>query len=627
MDHLTAIPPLCVMPPEAPLAHRGQDFGRRYRDENAPAWEAGRQVWAPRATVLTVAAALTAGMVAALVVWLDAGGLGWIERALIGLVGFTFFWISFGVATAALGLATRALASAPAAAPPLAQPLRVALLMPVHNERPEAVMGNAAAMLEDIAGLKGDHAFEFFVLSDSRDPDVIAEEERAFARLRRDAPLPVWYRRRTLNTDRKIGNLADWIGRWGGRYDALIVLDADSLMSAEALETLAAEMAADPSAGLIQSLPRLIRARTLFARLQQFSSGAYGWLLAEGLSSWAGQEGNYWGHNAIIRTRAFAQCAGLPRLRALRGEGKLILSHDFVEAGLLRRAGWAVRFLPRIAGSYEESPANLVEYALRDRRWCHGNLQHLRLLCARGFHPVSRFHLFAGAMAYLMAPAWFALLVIWAILGNGEDANVIAYFTPANPTMPVWPEISGQQGLGMLVFMYLALLSPKLMAAFALARQPSGYDAWGGAGRFWQSFALEIAMAVAIAPVLMIQQLVAVLRSVTGLGGDWTPLRGQGPIGWLQLVRFHALETLLGALLVAGLGAGLISVWLLPIAASLLLAVPLSWLGGRDVAASSRTARLLCTPEMTHEPRIVTMATHWRARMRDAAADPDRIAA
>ena len=174
----------------------------------------------------------------------------------------------------------------------------------------------------------------------------------------------VHYRRRAENTEKKVGNISDWIENWGAAYDAMVVLDADSLMSASAIRQLAAELAADPDAGLIQSRPMLIGAQTLFGRVQQFSNSVYGWLVAEGLERWSQHEGNYWGHNAIIRTRAFADSARLPHLRCWRGKEHLLLSHDFVEAGMLRRAGWAVRLLPRVVGSYEETPQTLIDLSL-----------------------------------------------------------------------------------------------------------------------------------------------------------------------------------------------------------------------------------------------------------------------
>ena len=67
-----------------------------------------------------------------------------------------------------------------------------------------------------------------------------------------------------------------------------------------------------PTVALIQTLPIIVNAKTLFARLQQFSGRLYGPLIAAGIAWWHGSEGNYWGHNAIIRVRAFAGMPACP---------------------------------------------------------------------------------------------------------------------------------------------------------------------------------------------------------------------------------------------------------------------------------------------------------------------------
>ena len=202
----------------------------------------------------------------------------------------------------------------------------------------------------------------------------------------------MFYRRREKNTSRKAGNIADFVSRWGGAYKHMVVLDADSLMSGRTIVRLAAAMEADPDAGVIQTLPLVINRNTLFARVQQFAARIYGPVIAVGLSEWMGHDGNYWGHNAIIRTEAFAAHCGLPDLRGRPPWGGHIMSHDFVEAALMRRAGYAVYMLPTLGGSYEESPPSLIDLSTRDRRWCQGNLQHIRILFGKGFHWASRQH-------------------------------------------------------------------------------------------------------------------------------------------------------------------------------------------------------------------------------------------
>lgn len=453
------------------------------------------------------------------------------------------------------------------------------------------------------------------------------QEWEAFLRLRAAAPagMSVHYRRRVVNTDKKTGNLVDWITGWGAGYEGMVVLDADSLMTGRAIERLADELSTDPCAGLIQSFPMLIGAQSVFARVQQFSNIAYGWLLAEGLALWSRSEGNYWGHNAIIRTRAFAESAGLPRLRGNR----LILSHDFVEAGLLRRAGWRVKFMPRVTGSFEETPGTLIDYVLRDRRWCRGNLQHLRLLGTAGLHPVSRFHLLQGAVSYLLSPAWFVLLVVWALLGKDQDTNVIRYFNEANPLFPDWPPaMSHIDSAIFLVIMYALLLTPKLVGAALIAARPAATRMFGGYTAFLSAFLVEVMLSVAYAPVLMIQQTKAVLRAVLTRREPWAPQDRSGagyPLG--TLIRFHWLETVIGALLSVGLVSGLVSLWLLPIAISLLMAVPLSSLSAMKISIRAPRGLRMDSPNTLREPGIVTRARTARASLKAQLLDVSKVPA
>ncbi|SHE65941.1 membrane glycosyltransferase [Litoreibacter ascidiaceicola] len=617
-----------MMPPEQPLAFPVQDLSSDYRDGAAPDLpnDPSTRLW--RLATFLPAIITTGGLIAAFTDWFAMGGLSVFEGILIALIACTFFWISLSVSTVTVGLVNMMRPRIARSGKP-APAQDVALLVPVYNEVPWDVFGNACAMLEELDRTQHPHSFTLFILSDTRD-EVIAEQElRAFAMLRANLPdhIALHYRRRIDNIDRKVGNLADWVQRWGGGYDAMLVLDADSLMSGQAIITLTDEMAHDPSAGLIQSFPQLFGAETLFGRVQQFSSTIYGAALAEGLARWADHEGNYWGHNAIIRTAAFASCAGLPRLDTFRSKGALILSHDFVEAGLLRRAGWGVRFMPQVKGSYEEVPATLIDYVLRDRRWCQGNLQHLNILGSKGFHPVTRFHLFHGAMGYLLSPAWFALLTVWALIGKGEEANVIRYFTGENPQV-AWPEMGHVSNLAILVFMYGMLLAPKFLGAAALLRSGPSLRDLGGAGQFVLSFVTEIIVSVLYAPILMVQQTIAVARTWIGFKETWTPQARQGGrYGFTTVLKFHALETVAGALLVAGMSEGIITLWLLPIAVSLALAVPLSMLSGAKLTRFKWTSRQLGTAEVFNAPAIIQSAKRERSRIRVVLENADQVAA
>ncbi|MCK0120518.1 glucans biosynthesis glucosyltransferase MdoH [Loktanella sp. F6476L] len=614
------------MPSEAARAMPIQSLDQPYRDATAPAQGTAksRTVWWRAATFLPAIAA-TCALIAAFTDWFAMDGFSAFEGVVIALIAFTFFWIALSVSTSFLGVANLLWARPRIAHDGPVPAMKVALLIPVYNEDTADVFGNAAAMLQALDEQKHVHSFDLFILSDTRDPVIADQEERAFLALRAQMGLgsEVFYRRRIENVDRKVGNLADWIENWGGAYDAMLVLDADSLMAGEAIIGLTDALACDPSAGLIQSFPTLFGAQSVFGRVQQFSNRVYGAALAEGLAKWTDREGNYWGHNAIIRSAAFASCAGLPKVKNRKGNGRLILSHDFIEAGLLRRAGWSVRFLPRIGGSYEEVPATLIDYVLRDRRWCQGNLQHLGLLGSRGFHAVSRFHLISGAMGYLMSPAWFALLLVWALVGNGQETNAIRYFSGFDPQVS-WPVMSTANSLAILAFMYGMLLAPKLMSAAAASRSGITMRDMGGLFQFLGSLIAEIMLSILYAPIMMVQQTIAVLRTAIGYQEKWNPQQRRGGTYSLGvMIKFHIVETIMGAAMIAGMTQGLVTLWLLPIAISLIGAVPLSALSGVNLGAKGWSGRQMGTPEHLNAPRIIRVAMAERQRFAAVLATPE----
>jgi len=230
-------------------------------------------------------------------------------------------------------------------------------------------------------------------------------------------------------------------------------------------------MESHPGVALIQTLPIIVNAKTLFARLQQFSGRLYGPLVAAGIAWWHGSEGNYWGHNAIIRVRAFAQDAGLPHLPGRKPFGGHILSHDFVEAALMRRGGWAIRMVPALGGSFEECPPSLLDFAARDRRWCQGNLQHLAVLPARGLHWVSRLHLLTGIGTYLTAPLWLLFLVFGILISLQAHFVRPEYFPKGFSLFPKWPAEDPILAAWVFVVTMGLLIVPKLLACVLLAIQ------------------------------------------------------------------------------------------------------------------------------------------------------------
>jgi membrane glycosyltransferase len=602
LDDLTAF-----MPKVAPLAMPVQDLSKPFTDLNAPPLVSLRNTWIYRAATFLPAALTSLALVAIIMDWFRKDGFVITEIIMIALAGFSAFWIALSVASSTLGLFF-ARATNPAAQSNSCSAMNVALLIPVYNEDADAVFARMRAMRDDLARASTNHRYAIFLLSDTGDEVIAHREAVLFAQSRHSgsADVPVFYRRRAFNSERKTGNVRDWVEGWGAGWDAFVMLDADSLMAAVSINRLADEMVAAPDTGLIQTIPRLIGAKSVFARVQQFANNVYGGVLSRGLDLWSGHEGNYWGHNAIIRTRAFATCAGLPVLPGTGALGGTIKSHDFVEAALLRRAGWSVRLMPHLSQSYEETPQTIVDYVLRDRRWCQGNLQHLRLLFSSGFRGASRFHMLQGAMAYISSVAWFLLLLVWALMGRGEQNNVFNYFADSNPLFPQWPEMDMVSRLVVLTFMLCLLLIPKLFGMILTFRCDPTLAKMGGRSAFLVSAASEVLLSFVLAPILMVQHVSAVFRTIAGLDAGWTPQnRAGGNYSLAMLIRFHALETFVGGLLMGGIAAGVVSFWLVPVAISLVGSVPFSRWFGRTLRKQPSMWGILDTEEQLAPSRII----------------------
>jgi len=423
--------------------------------------------------------------------------------------------------------------------PPGLANTRTALIMPIYQEPPESTLAGLEASCHSLLAELSQHAdsdetpcIEVFILSDTQCPETAACEARHVAALqqRLAGQLAVYYRRRPDNQGRKAGNIADFCRRWGRRYDFFVVLDADSIMGGNTLLRLITKMHGQPQVGLIQSVPIPVGQVTLFGRMVQFAAALYSPMLAAGQSFWQGDSANYWGHNAIVRTRAFMASAGLPTLPGKPPLGGELLSHDFVEAALLRRDGWHVLLdttttsafrSSGAADSYESMPSNLLDFARRDRRWLQGNLQHLRLLMGSGLHPLSRCHFFCGAFAYLSSPLWLMLLISSSVIIGVSAFN-------AAPTLHSQPLALGLLGvtLGML-------LAPKLLGlTLALASAP---DAYGWRWQLLVSTLLEIGFAALLAPLMMAWHSLFIAGVLTGRAVEWDAQpRSERSLGWRE---------------------------------------------------------------------------------------------
>ena len=502
---------------------------------------------------------------------------------------------------------------------------RTALLMPTYNESPQRVMAGLQAIYESLQATGEGDQFDIFILSDTTNPDVWIEEEAAFLALRQrtGGHDRIFYRHRPKNTARKAGNIADWVMRFGAAYPQFLILDADSVMAGETLVGLVSAMQAHPDVGLIQTLPIITGGTTLFARMQQFAGRVYGPLIAHGIAWWHGSEGNYWGHNALIRTVAFAENAGLPELHGRKPFGGHIMSHDFVEAALMRRGGWAIHMLPALRGSYEESPPSLTDLAIRDRRWCQGNLQHAAILPTRGLYAISRLHLLTGIGSYITAPLWLLFLLTGIAISLQARFIPPDYFPAGKSLFPQWPVIDPVRAMWVFGGTMALLLIPKLLGAFALLLNGPDRRGCGGVIRLLVSMLLETFIAGLLAPVVMLTQSIDVAAILLGRDSGWNAQRrDDGSVPWRDTMRAYRRHTLLGLALgaIAWAVSPYLALWMLPVVLGLALAVPLAaWTGQRGAGLALRRLGLLRIPEELAPPPVLVRAG---ALQRELAGTP-----
>ncbi|HTY94862.1 MAG TPA: glucans biosynthesis glucosyltransferase MdoH [Steroidobacteraceae bacterium] len=486
---------------------------------------------------------------------------------------------------------------------------RIALVMPVYNEDPQRTTAGLDAIWSSLAAQAESAAFDLFILSDTRRSEVAAAEEAAWRTLvaRYGAQGRIFYRRRAQNVGRKSGNIADFVRNWGAAYTHMIVLDADSVMSGEALVTLARLMDANPDVGIIQTAPLPVGRETLFARMVQFGARLNGPMLSSGLAWWQLGEANYWGHNAIIRLQAFAGYCDLPHLPGRAPLGGEILSHDFVEAAFMRRAGYKVWLVPDLMGSWEEVPSNIIAFAARDRRWAQGNLQHMQVLIMPQLHWLNRLHMITGILSYATSPMWFAVLVLSSIITCQEAVQGYQYFeSGAHTLFPVWPEYRDGEIAALLLATIVVLLLPKVLGATLALVNGARRRAFGGAARLLASLLLEQLFSMLLAPPMMVFHTTFVVTTLAGKPVAWHAQdRGDSGVTFGDALARHRWQIALGiawGTVILMLAPRFIW-WMTPVLAGLLLSAFLTTLSSRVQAGLAlRRHGLLLTPEETSPP-------------------------
>ena len=538
------------------------------------------------ARVLALSSSLLAAASASFVflIYGAADGLSVIDIARAGLILLSTWWLAWGAATALLGLTTR---QSPA-------PLRAAgairgktvVIVPIYNENPTATFARIAAMDNSIRATGTPARIDFAILSDTTDLAIAAQERRWLAHLiaGQNGAGRIFYRRRDKNTGRKAGNIEEFITASGAAWDYAVILDADSLMEGETILEMIRRIEADADLGLLQTLPQVIGAQTIFGRAMQFAATFHSPVFARGLAAMQGRTGPFWGHNAIIRIQAWSESCGLPELPGKAPFGGHILSHDYVEAALLARAGWTVRLDTDLDGSYEEGPENIIDHAKRDRRWCQGNLQHSKVIRAPGLHLWSRFSLGLGIFAYIAPLIWLAFIA--ASVAATHWAGEMDYFPQANWPFPVFPNDQTPKAIGLAVGIFGLLVMPKLLI-WLDAVWTGRARRFGGTGVSLRAMLAELALSSLVAPVLLAFQSRSVIQVLLGRDGGWPP-NNRGDGGLTFVTAWAAGGWISGwgvaGMVAAHLLAPNLTLWLLPVGVPMLAAPVLIWWTSRLAA-------------------------------------------
>jgi membrane glycosyltransferase len=558
------------------------------------------------------------------------------EILIVAFFGALFGWISIGFWTALYGFWTLLrreerfkithLADGQEYAP-IDASAHTAIVMPICEEPVERVFAGLRAIQQSLDRTGSGERFDFFVISDSADPGTGIREEEAWLRWCRDTDGfgRIFYRRRRIRLKRKSGNVADFCRRWGRKYRYMIMLDADSVMSGESLVRLVQLMEKHPTAGMIQTAPSAVYRRSIFGRVQQFSGRAYGPMFTAGLHYWQLGDGQYWGHNTVIRIAPFMAHCGLPPLPGKAPLGGDILSHDFVEAALMGRAGWSLWLAYDLPGSYEETPSSMLEEMKRDRRWCQGNLQHVRLLFTKGLFGAHRALFLNGALSYVSALLWFSFLLLSTAAAIRYTLTEPEYFPAGRTLFPQWPVWRPDWALMLLAVTCVILFLPKVLSVVLIFVRGQA-RLFGGAVRLLVSVPIEIVLSSLFAPIRMIFHTRFVITNLMGRTVTWkSQPREDAETGWREAFTHHGGDTLFAcvwAALLLRLSPHYFW-WVMPVVGALILSIPVSVLVSKiGLGDRARRLGLFLIPEETGPPRELV---ELDANMADAKTRADAL--
>jgi membrane glycosyltransferase len=562
---------------------------------------------------------------------------GWSSSRTILLLLFVllFFFAAIGFMHAMYGFVLRRIDDVNPQPPlqaegPIDPAANTAIVFPIYNEDITRVYEGLRITYNSLKSAGQGERFDFFILSDSSEPEKWIEEEKEWRRLiqKTGGMSRIYYRRRVNNEGKKSGNIREFLDTWGQRYRYFIAFDADSIMHGRTIVNLVNLMEGHPAIGLIQTVPAIFNARSLFGRMQQFANRFYTPMFIRGLDYWSQGFANYWGHNAIIRTETFMKYCALPQLPGRKPFGGYILSHDFVEAALLLRENSQVWLAWQLDGSYEEGPPDMIENAKRDRRWCQGNLQHVMVLGARGLHGISRLHLIQGIFGYLASPLWLAFLVTFYWMWLAARVIGLSQITVHSWMADLDLDASAHAFLVFLLCMGV-LLIPRALAVIDAFFDRQRCKAFGGMAHILVGTIVETAFSTLQAPLQMLWHTRFVIAILRGKGIDWpAQTRDADGTSWSYAIRQQWWQT------VSGLAAGVVIlwwmpntfIWFLPLFLGMVLAIPLSVFTSRvSWGIVARDFGLFLTPEETTPPPELVALQARLAMAEQAEAEGDAV--
>jgi membrane glycosyltransferase len=497
-----------------------------------------------RLLFFSLVALTMAGMIALLAYALSAGGFSPGDLLLVLLFTVTLPWIVIGFWNAAIGFIIMRFAHDPVAVvTPSAgrvsgrEPIvtSTAIVVCIRDEPPERVIRHIAPMIDGLIARGAAQHFHLYVLSDTSDLAHAAIESRHFSELANTwrGRMALTYRRRDANTGFKAGNVRDFCDRWGDQHEHMLVLDADSLMTADAVLRLVRIMQANPQLGILQSLVIGMPSTSAFARTFQFGMRLGMRSYTVGSAWWQGDCGPYWGHNAIIRIAPFMLHCHLPALSESALIDGHILSHDQVEAVLMRRAGYEVRVLPEEGASFEQNPPTLIEFIRRDLRWCQGNMQYWHLLAIPGLKWISRYQFVFALVMFLGSPGWIGLLVFGAIAAALAGTGG-AFIHP---------------GIGLLLCGLVLIMhfSPQIATAIDVLSRSPLRRSFGGGLRFVAGLVTWMLFFAMLQPIMWFSHTIFLGRLLAGRSVGWGPqARDDHQVPWSLAARQLWPHTLLG---------------------------------------------------------------------------------